>query len=62
MSLKKEILPDGSVEYYGGGDVLGYNFIAFIQEYRLHALLAIFIIFSYFWRYHHVDIQRKTHP
>lgn len=41
---KKRILPDGSVEHYGGGDVLGYNFVAFIQEYRLQALLAIFII------------------
>lgn len=41
---KKRNLPDGSVEYYGGGDVLGYNFVAFIEEYRLHALLAIFII------------------
>ncbi|MBZ4665688.1 helix-turn-helix transcriptional regulator [Mahella sp.] len=41
---KKETLPDGSIRYYGGGDVLGYDFGAFIQEYRLQALLAIFII------------------
>lgn len=41
---KKRILPDGSVQYYGGGDVLGYDFWAFISEYRLQALLTIFIV------------------
>ena len=41
---KKRILPDGSVQNYGGGDVLGYDFVTFIREYRLQALLVIFII------------------
>lgn len=39
----REIMPDGSVQYYGGGDVLGYDFWTFITEYRLQALLIIFI-------------------
>lgn len=43
---KERISLNGSVEYYGGGDVLGYNFISFIQEYRLQALLVIFIILT----------------
>lgn len=41
---KKHILPDGSVQYYGGGDVFGYDFWKFISEYRLQALLFICII------------------
>ena len=41
---KKRILPDGSVQYYGGGDILGYDFWKFISEYRLQALLFICII------------------
>lgn len=41
---KKRILPDGSVQSYGGGDVLGYDFGTFISEYRLQALLVIFIL------------------
>lgn len=41
---KKRIMPDGSVQHYGGGNVLGYNFIRFIQEYRLQAILAISVI------------------
>lgn len=41
---KKRILPDGSVRYYGGGDILGYDFWKFISEYRLQALLFTCII------------------
>ncbi len=41
---KTRILPDGSVQSYGGGDVLGYDFGTFISEYRLQALLVIFIL------------------
>lgn len=32
---KSQVMPDGTIRYYGGGDVLGYNFCAFISEYRL---------------------------
>ncbi len=39
---KKRLLPDGSVQYYGGGDVLGYSFWGFISEYHLQALLVLF--------------------
>lgn len=59
---KKRILPDGSVEHYGGGDVLGYNFVAFIQEYRLHALLTIFIILVTSGIVIMWISKRKTHP
>ena len=41
---KTRILPDGSVQSYGGGDVLGYDFGTFISEYRLQALLVIFLL------------------
>lgn len=41
---KKRVLPDGSVQYYSGGDVLGYSFWGFISEYRLQALLILFTI------------------
>lgn len=44
--MKKRILADGSVEYYGGGDVLGYDFWTFISEYRLQALLIIFVVLA----------------
>ena len=38
---KSIIRPDGTTMYYGGGDVLGYDFWTFILE---HRLLAIFLI------------------
>lgn len=41
---KEKVLADGSVKYYGGGDVLGYSFFGFIEQYRLPALLIIFIL------------------
>lgn len=41
---RKRILPNGRVEYYGGGDVLGYSFRGFIEEYRLQAVLLLLII------------------
>lgn len=41
---KKRTLPNGSVQYYGGGDILGYSFWGFIEEYRLQALFIIFIL------------------
>jgi transcriptional regulator with XRE-family HTH domain len=59
---KKRILPDGSIEHYGGGGVLGYNFVAFIQEYRLHALLAIFIILVISGVIIMWISKRKSHP
>lgn len=36
--------PDGKVWYHGGGDVLGYDYGTFIEEYRLGALLLILSI------------------
>lgn len=41
---RKMIHPDGGVTYYGGGDVLGYSFMAFIQEYRLQAIWLISLL------------------
>lgn len=41
---KKRLLPDGSVEYYGGGSVVGYSLIGFIQQYRLQALLIFLAV------------------
>lgn len=41
---KSRVMPDGSIEYYGGGDVLGYEFWAFISEYRLMAILLIMLV------------------
>jgi transcriptional regulator with XRE-family HTH domain len=41
---KKLVMPDGSVSYYGGGDVLGYSFWGFIENYHLIAILIIFVI------------------
>ncbi|AHF07385.1 DNA-binding protein [Desulfitobacterium metallireducens DSM 15288] len=46
---KSQVMPDGTKTYYGGGDVLGYNFWAFISEYRLMAIfwiLSVFLIFG----------------
>lgn len=42
--MKKRILPNGRTEYYGGGDVLGYSFMGFIEAYRLQALLVVLIL------------------
>jgi len=36
---KSYLASDGSTHYYGGGDVLGYSFWGFIEEYRLMAIL-----------------------
>ena len=36
--------PDGKIWYHGGGDVLGYDYGTFIEEYRLGALLLILSI------------------
>lgn len=36
--------PDGKIWYHGGGDVLGYDYSAFIEEYRLGAVLLILSI------------------
>lgn len=41
---KKLVMTDGSVSYYGGGDVLGYSFWGFIENYHLIAILIIFAI------------------
>lgn len=41
---KMRILPNGRTEYYGGGDVLGYSFTGFIEEYRLQSLLMVLIL------------------
>lgn len=43
---KKAVLPDGSVRYYGGGDVLGYEFWTFIEEYHLMAVLILFLVLA----------------
>lgn len=40
---KSQIMPDGSIGYYGGGDVLGYDFLVFISEYRLMAVFWILL-------------------
>lgn len=42
--MKTYINPDGTVVFYGGGDVRGYAFIPFIQHYRLYALWGVCII------------------
>lgn len=42
--LKDVALGDGSIEYSGGGDVLGYSYFAFIQNYRLQALWILFLL------------------
>lgn len=36
--------PDRKIWYHGGGDVLGYDYGTFIEEYRLGALLLILSI------------------
>ncbi|MDD2431603.1 MAG: helix-turn-helix transcriptional regulator [Firmicutes bacterium] len=44
---KPILLPDGLSEksiYYGGGEVVGYSYKAFISEYRLQAILVILAI------------------
>lgn len=41
---KKLVMPDGSLSYYGGGDVLGYSFWGFIENYHLVAILIIFVV------------------
>lgn len=41
--LKETALADGSASYQGGADVLGYNYFAFIQNYRLQALCILFL-------------------
>lgn len=42
---KSQVMPDGTITYYGGGDILGYNFWAFISEYRLMAIFWILLVF-----------------
>lgn len=44
--VKKAVLPDGSYHYYGGGDVLGYEFWPFIEKYRLMAVLILFLVLA----------------
>ncbi len=41
---KKLVMPDGSVSYYGGGDILGYSFWGFIENFHLVAILIILVI------------------
>lgn len=43
ITVPRELI-DGTIEYYGGGDIVGYNFLGFITEYRLMAVLVILII------------------
>ena len=38
---RKRILPDGTIEYYGGGNVQGYSLNGFIEHYRLQALWIV---------------------
>lgn len=42
--MKKRLLPDGTTEYYGGGNVLGCSFPDFIQHYRLQAVLMTLVV------------------
>ncbi|MDD4295373.1 MAG: XRE family transcriptional regulator [Ruminiclostridium sp.] len=44
VPVTKRLMSDGSVSYYGGGDVLGYSFWGFIEKYRLSAIQIIFVI------------------
>lgn len=41
---KSQVMPDGTIRYYGGGDILGYSFWAFISEHRLMAIFSILLI------------------
>jgi transcriptional regulator with XRE-family HTH domain len=41
---KSIIMPGGTTRYYGGGNVLGYDFWTFILEYRLMAIFWILLI------------------
>lgn len=41
---KSQVMPNGTITYYGGGDVLGYSFWAFISEYRLMAIFWILLV------------------
>jgi transcriptional regulator with XRE-family HTH domain len=42
--MKKGVLQDGTIVYYGGGDVLGYDFGTFISEYRLSIIFYILLV------------------
>lgn len=41
---KSYVWPNGTKTYYGGGDILGYNFWAFISEYRLMAIFWVLLV------------------
>lgn len=43
--IKKRFLPDGKIEYFGGGGVVGYSFTEFIMHYNLGVLLTLLAIF-----------------
>ena len=40
---REEVQPDGSVHYVGGGNVVGYEYWGFIEEYRLQAIFALLV-------------------